>query len=135
MSDKINHPRHYTAGSIEVYDFIEAWNLDFACGNVIKYVARAPYKGSHLEDLKKASWYLKKAIEKEEARIASKVANALDGKNQADASPFSITAATAHQAWIDQKNMFLRYKMDEEKRKELESKAMLGYPNGSDSLG
>jgi len=136
MSDKINHPRHYTAGSIEVYDFIEAWNLDFACGNVIKYVARAPYKGSHLEDLKKAAWYLKRAIDKEEARIASKVADVLDGKNQSDAYQFhTAVAATAQQAWIDQKNMLLRYKMDEEKRKELESKAMLGYPKGPDLLG
>ena len=80
MSDKINHPKHYTAGNIEVYDFIEAWNLDFACGNVIKYVARAPYKGTHLEDLKKAKWYLEKAIERQEARIAQDVADVLSGE-------------------------------------------------------
>ena len=77
MSDKINHPRHYTAGSIEVYDFIEAWNLDFTIGNVVKYVTRAPYKGTQLEDLKKAKWYLEKAIEKEENRIAAKVTASL----------------------------------------------------------
>ena len=66
-SDKnINHPDHYTVGGIEVYDFIESWKLDFAIGNVVKYLARSPYKGKKLEDLKKARWYLNKAIEREE---------------------------------------------------------------------
>ncbi len=81
VSDKINHPDHYTAGKIEVYDFIEAWNLDFSIGNVVKYVARAPYKGTKLDDLKKAKWYLEKAIEREERAVADRVADALDGKN------------------------------------------------------
>lgn len=82
MSDKINHPDHYTRGSIEVYDFIEAWGLDFTIGNVVKYVTRAPYKGATLEDLQKAKWYLEKAIEREERSIASQVADALSTKNQ-----------------------------------------------------
>ena len=56
--DEINHPEHYTMGSIPVYDFISAWELSFAEGNVIKYVTRAPYKGNRLKDLKKARWYL-----------------------------------------------------------------------------
>jgi hypothetical protein len=81
MPDKINHPKHYTAGKIEVYDFIEAWNLDFSIGNVVKYVARAPYKGTKLDDLKKAKWYLEKAIEREERAVAERVANVLDGNN------------------------------------------------------
>ena len=46
--DRINHPDHYTAGSIEVYDFIEAWHLDFAIGNVVKYVTRADRKSTRL---------------------------------------------------------------------------------------
>lgn len=62
--DPINHPNHYTAGGIEVIDFIEAWNLDFHRGNVVKYVARAEHKGKPLEDLKKARWYLDRAIER-----------------------------------------------------------------------
>lgn len=85
--DRINHPDHYTAGGIEVYDFIEAWNLDFACGNVIKYVARAPYKGKHLEDLKKARWYLERAIEREQSRIAARVSRALNPQADLDINP------------------------------------------------
>lgn len=62
-ADNINHPNHYTAGKIEVFDFIKAWGLSFAAGNVVKYVVRSPYKGKQLEDLKKARWYLDRLIE------------------------------------------------------------------------
>ena len=64
--DTINAPGHYTAGGIEVIDFIEAkgfdknWNL----ANVIKYVSRSGFKGSKLEDLKKARFYLDREIKK-----------------------------------------------------------------------
>lgn len=64
--DMVNHPPHYTAGSIEVFDFIEAWNLTFAEGAIIKYIMRAPYKKNEVEDLKKAKWYLDKLIAKAE---------------------------------------------------------------------
>jgi hypothetical protein len=61
-SDSINHPPHYTFGAIEVIDAIEAWQLGFHLGNVVKYVARAAHKGRHLDDLKKARWYLDREI-------------------------------------------------------------------------
>ena len=61
-SDMVNHPPHYKAGGIEVIDFIEAKSLGFHEGNVVKYVARAKFKGKELEDLKKARWYLDRAI-------------------------------------------------------------------------
>jgi len=37
-------------------------------GNAIKYILRHPYKGRPIEDLKKAVWYLNKAIAVLEAR-------------------------------------------------------------------
>lgn len=64
MRDRINHPAHYTIGGIEVIDAIEAWELGYHLGNVVKYVARAGRKDDRLEDLKKAAWYLKREIEK-----------------------------------------------------------------------
>ena len=64
--DNINRPPHYTMGKIEVYDFIKAWELSFAEGNVVKYVVRAPHKGRPVEDLKKARWYLDQLIKKAE---------------------------------------------------------------------
>ena len=68
MSDPINSPAHYTQGNIEVIDFIEDKKLGFHEGNVCKYVARAKHKGNELEDLKKAAWYLNRAIENIELR-------------------------------------------------------------------
>ncbi len=60
--DPIHHPSHYTFGPIEVVDAIEAWELGFHLGNVVKYVARAGRKGDKLHDLKKARWYLDREI-------------------------------------------------------------------------
>jgi hypothetical protein len=63
--DAVNHPAHYKAGGIETIDYIEAKELSYHLGNVIKYVSRADHKGQKLEDLKKAQWYLSRAIENE----------------------------------------------------------------------
>jgi len=64
--DKINHPTHYTFGSIEVLDAIEAWNLNFGRGNIVKYIARAGKKRrtSELEDLRKAQFYIEREIKR-----------------------------------------------------------------------
>lgn len=66
LNDSVNHPSHYTDGNIEVMDYIEDKQLNFARGNVIKYVSRAGKKdpNKELEDLKKASWYLNREIER-----------------------------------------------------------------------
>jgi transposase len=64
-ADMVNHPAHYKAGGIETIDYIEAKKLGYHLGNVIKYVSRADHKGQKLEDLKKAQWYLSRAIENE----------------------------------------------------------------------
>jgi hypothetical protein len=67
-SDPVNHPAHYKVGGIETIDFIEAKGLGYHIGNVVKYITRAGHKGTTngLEDLKKARWYLDRAIEKNE---------------------------------------------------------------------
>jgi len=67
MTDSINHPKHYNinwAGkqAIETYDYINSWKMEYAEGNIIKYVSRHKYKGKALQDLKKARWYLNKLI-------------------------------------------------------------------------
>ena len=66
MNSKVNHPKHYNEGKIEVIDAIEEWNMGFCDGNVIKYVARHKFKGKPLEDLKKAKWYLERLIQQYE---------------------------------------------------------------------
>ena len=67
MTDAVNNPPHYTTGKIEVIDFIEDKQLGFHLGNVVKYVARADYKGKPIEDLKKAAWYLSREIARRES--------------------------------------------------------------------
>lgn len=59
--DPVNHPAHYTQYPVEVIEITK--HLDFPRGNVVKYVTRSPHKGSEVEDLKKARWYLDLAIE------------------------------------------------------------------------
>ena len=62
LREVVDHPDHYNHG-IEVIDFIESWNFDFATGNIIKYVARHKFKDDPLDDLKKARWYIDRLIE------------------------------------------------------------------------
>lgn len=66
MSDNVNHPSHYTSGKIEVIDALEDWKLTFHLANAVKYIARAGKKDplKYVEDLEKAVWYLKRAIDK-----------------------------------------------------------------------
>lgn len=67
MSETINHPMHYGTGTYECINVIEAWGLGFCLGNTVKYIARAGKKGDPLEDLKKASWYLAREIQRMES--------------------------------------------------------------------
>lgn len=69
MSDPVNPP-HYADHTVAPIDLIEAYNLDFSLGNVVKYVARHREKNG-LEDLKKARWYLNRAIERMEKQNAT----------------------------------------------------------------
>lgn len=61
MTDLINHPQHYVKHSItlEPIDILES--LPFAVANIFKYVIRAKDKGTELEDLRKALWYLRRS--------------------------------------------------------------------------
>jgi len=63
-SSKIDHPEHYNHGKIEAIAVIEDWELDFHLGNAVKYICRAGRKDSttSIEDLEKASWYVKRKI-------------------------------------------------------------------------
>lgn len=56
---------HYSRWPIQPIEFIEAAELGYHAGNVVKYLSR--YKHKHgLEDLKKARWYLDRLIENEQ---------------------------------------------------------------------
>lgn len=65
--DPVNHPGHYETGKFECIDVmletqgVEA-TIDFCICNAFKYLYRHNRKNG-MEDIKKAHWYLSKAIE------------------------------------------------------------------------
>ena len=62
-TDPVNHPPHYKSGGVETIDFIEAKDLNYRLGNVVKYVSRAGRKDTDpVQDLEKAAWYLQREI-------------------------------------------------------------------------
>jgi len=67
MEDVINHPSHYECEQIvyqRVYQPIEFCQLfGFTVGNAFKYLFRRKHKGTELQDLKKAEYYLKRALD------------------------------------------------------------------------
>lgn len=76
MSDPVNHPSHYCShpSGVECITITEHYN--FNIGNAIKYLWRAglkypddaltvkDVKEAELQDLKKASWYVNREIER-----------------------------------------------------------------------
>ena len=64
MKGNVNNFKHYGGADnpYEAIKVIEAWQLGFNLGNVIKYVSRAGKKDSELEDLEKALLYLQREI-------------------------------------------------------------------------
>ena len=64
--ESVNNPEHYGGkqNTYEAIKVIEAWDLNFHLGNVIKYISRAGKKDKTKlkEDLEKAKWYLDRFI-------------------------------------------------------------------------
>lgn len=72
-NDIVNKPNHYTYGKIEIIEIVEQVTatypvkIAFSIGNALKYISRAPFKNG-VEDLKKAIWYLERAVKKWEEK-------------------------------------------------------------------
>jgi hypothetical protein len=66
MEDPVNKPKHYVSGGVESIDVIEAFQLNFNRGNVVKYVLRAGRKdpARELEDLRKCRFYIEREIKR-----------------------------------------------------------------------
>jgi hypothetical protein len=76
MTNHVNHPTHYNASGdcdedgsakYEAIKVIEDWGLGFCLGNAVKYICRAPHKGTEEQDLRKALWYVSRACEHPES--------------------------------------------------------------------
>lgn len=59
----ITAPSHYTRSSIQPVDVIRAWDLDYFTGSCLKYLCRFRYKGTPVEDIKKAKRFLEMWLE------------------------------------------------------------------------
>ena len=72
MSDDVNHPVHYTSGTIECIEAIQASMTaeafaGYLRGNCMKYLWRYKDKGG-VQDLQKGEFYLKALIQLEQER-------------------------------------------------------------------
>ena len=70
MGDNVNHPAHYETGRFECIDvMLETQGTEavksFCICNALKYIYRHKRKNG-FEDIRKAIWYLNKAVELEE---------------------------------------------------------------------
>ena len=88
MIDRVNHPPHYTAHPSGVECIQVTEHMNFCRGNAIKYLWRAGEKGSELEDLRKARWYIDREISRLEA--------AAEASNKADQAK-----AELHKRWLN----------------------------------
>lgn len=66
MTDNVNHPRHYETGPFECIELSSRYS--FCVGNAVKYVWRHDLKNG-VEDLRKARWYLRYAMEHGESAV------------------------------------------------------------------
>lgn len=82
MTDNVNHPKHYTDHPSGVECITITEHMTFNAGNAVKYLWRAGLKcpvaqvgasakeredllrGKHIEDLRKAAWYVNREIER-----------------------------------------------------------------------
>ena len=73
--EAVNHPSHYGGGDnpYEVIKVIEAWGFGFNLGCVLRYIGRAGKKDprKHIEDLKKARWYIDREILNKEKELGA----------------------------------------------------------------
>jgi len=79
VEDRVNHPSHYNSHPSGI-EFIEVgrW-FNFNVGNAMKYLWRAGLKDEagievltkHIEDLKKAQWYIADEIKRVEKELAT----------------------------------------------------------------
>jgi hypothetical protein len=67
-ADMVNHPPHYTShpSGVECIQITE--HMGFNLGNALKYIWRADLKGSAVEDLEKAVFYINRELEKRKAK-------------------------------------------------------------------
>lgn len=113
--DLVNHPKHYTQNGVETIDVIErmlgAWESEgYYLGNIVKYLDRCEYKGNKEQDLKKAQWYLKRALEKEGVTEGETVELADDYLQHLYHSDYDLALSS----WKDARSKIAEWILEEE---------------------
>lgn len=85
-NSNLSGPTYYKRGSIQVWDFIRDQGLNFHLGNAIKYICRAGYKDSRVEDLKKAIHYLQNELDSITTATSKRVQEKFPGQEQYESS-------------------------------------------------
>ena len=83
-----NGPNYYKRGTTDVWDFIRDQGLNFHLGNAIKYVCRAGYKDSKIQDLEKAIHYLQNELEHEE-NLYQRTSEGISNEVRSEERPFT----------------------------------------------
>lgn len=67
----VDQPNHYQGQGMAVIDVIRAFDLNFACGNVVKYMLRAGKKPDEdtIKELEKALWYLQEELTSQRNKV------------------------------------------------------------------
>ena len=71
---------HYRTSQIQALSVIDDWGLDFATGNVLKYIQRMPHKGTKNPDSIKALWYLAYSVTRD-VDFADRIASEAEALN------------------------------------------------------
>ena len=64
MTDMVNNPPHYTKHPSGVECIEIAEHMNFNIGSAVKYLWRCDEKGSAIENLQKAAWFIQREIER-----------------------------------------------------------------------
>lgn len=112
MNDNVNHPAHYTAYNPEVIDVAE--KLGFCEGNIVKYLARAGRKPGvdADEDIRKASWYMRRLSLDERGDLdwaalvaaTGRILATIAGSTPPDSGPWQAVYDAADQLALDVAN-------------------------------
>lgn len=103
--DPVNHPSHYTSHPSGVETLEVTRQLSFDCGNAVKYVWRRGDKGTLLQDLHKAAFYLNDAIRNSQLSMGVPASAARILEQVAAVEPDPLAAkfylAVAEMRWLD----------------------------------
>ncbi len=103
--DPVNHPSHYTSHPSGVETLEVTRQLSFDCGNAVKYVWRRGDKGTLLQDLRKAAFYLNDALRNSQLSmgVPAPAAHILDQVATVEPDPLAAKfyRAVAEMRWLD----------------------------------